>query len=112
VPRSPDHLALHVGRHQLDLLDQEVPAGLLAAQDEHGHREGRGTQAREVRGVALEGAKPLEAGLDRAGLRKGAGVEAAIGLGHGVVRVRGEVVPEVLEVGALAAPDQGQGHVP
>ena len=63
---------------------------------------------REVRGVLLEGAEQLEAGAHAAGRGIGGGVELAIRFRDRVRRVGGEVVPEVLEVDALAAGDQLQ----
>jgi hypothetical protein len=96
---SRDHLALR---------DQEVPAGFLAAQHDHRHRELRCLERGVVLGVLVEVTEHLHAGLHRTGELVLLRVELPVGLGDGFRAVGGEVVPEVLEVDALAALDEGQ----
>jgi hypothetical protein len=88
------------------LLDQEFARGLLASEDQHGHRQlGRG-ELREIGGVLLEGAEDLEAGAHAAGPGIGGGIEAAIGFRDRAGALGGEIVPEMLQVNALAAGDE------
>ena len=57
-------------------------------------------------GVLFEGAEDLEAGAHAAGLGIGGGIEAAIGLRDRTGAVGGEIVPEMLEIDALASRDE------
>jgi len=102
-----DH-AFHIGVHQLGLVDQELAAGLLTGQHQHRHVQRGLGEARKVLGILLEVLEILEARAHAARACVLGRVELPVGLGHGVRAVGGEVVPEVLEVGALAAIHQLQ----
>src|SRR5712692_10150617 len=102
VARAADNLAADVRRDEFGLLAAEGAAGLLARQDEQRHGKPRAAHAGEVLRITLEIAKVLEACPHRPGLCVRPGVKPATGLGHGALAIGGEVVPEMLQVDALA----------
>jgi hypothetical protein len=109
MPSPLDDDALDVVVDQTALIDEKLSAGLLARQHEHRHRQLGHGEGGEVFGVLLEGAERLEPRPHAAGLGIGGRVEPAIRLGDGMGRIGREVVPEMLEIDALAALDQREG---
>src|SRR5205823_14066542 len=90
---------------------EERAGGLLARKDEERHVELGGGERRKVLCVLLESPEVLEASPHAVLTRVGRGVESAIGLRHRLGLIRGEVVPEMLEVDAFPPLDQRKGCV-
>ncbi len=88
---------------EFTLVDQELPAGFLAAQYEHRHGQPGLSKVGEVFAILLERAEYFESRSHAARLRIRLGIELPVLLRHGVLRIGGEFIPEVLEVSAFAA---------
>ena len=90
------------GTHRPDFSPARTSIGMVS---------GRVPSSAKSLRVALEVVEVLEAGSHRPGLRVGLGVDPSVRLGHRVVSIGREVVPEVLEVDPLAPLHQCQRHL-
>ena len=108
VARALDDNALDIISDEAALCDQEFARSFFAGKDEHWHLQCGLGEGGEVLGILLEGAEHLETCSHGVWLCICRCIELSILLGNGSGRIGREVVPEVLEVDALATINERQ----